>query len=313
MSDSGTPVFERGPQLRGVLLAASDEAVVQLVAARHARLRLSSDDIRDVKLSAFLIEIDSGHLSGRFHLGDGSFLYDDSSCARVAALGGLSRDRFIAAVSRLLEAGALVVRDGVEGRFVFADRVLRPAGAAEYIDWHSVGVRLEGRSPAFLVLRSVLDAMRAPWDWISLTYELLAEHSCYSLGMVRHGVGQLVAAGVLERRIHAGRGHGYRCTAWALGRGSEAAVVPDVVLQADRPAGSIATGNVVSSTYGAVESGPLKSEAPAVSGDSELTVEIGGLLLRLPVGTEIRMRVEPNGVSSYEVGPHLKFKQQGPS
>jgi len=25
------------------------------------------------------------------------------------------------------------------------------------------------------------------------------------------------------------------------------------------------------------------------------------------------MRVEPNGVSSYEVGPHLKFKQQGPS
>jgi len=310
----GQLAIERGPQLRGVVVAASDELVVQLIIARHARSRLMADEIRDVKLSTLLIEIDSGHLSGRLHLGSGSFVYDDSSCARLASLGGLSRERFAIAVRRLLEASALVVRENMGAQqFVFAERVLRPAGAAEYVDWQSVSARLQGRTPAFLVLRSVLDAMRTPWDWISLTYELLAEHSCYSLGMVRHGIAQLVNARVLDRTTHAGRGHGYRCSAWALGRASWPAPPPVVV-----PEGNLADHRSSSQDVAIpLAAEPLSKSQPVESsggsaGDCELTVEIGGLVLRLPIGTEIRMQVEPGGISSYTVGPHLRFKQEIP-
>jgi hypothetical protein len=164
------PAVSVRPELDGPLVAVSYEAVVQLIALRHPRWRLGSDELRDIKLVALLVEIDSGHLSGKLHVGDGSFRYDDPSSKRIAATGGISQERVTAAIGRLLEAGVMLAVDGADPGLVFSERVLRPAGAAEYVDWHSVAARLFGRTTALLILRSALDLMRLPWQWVSLTY-----------------------------------------------------------------------------------------------------------------------------------------------
>jgi hypothetical protein len=308
--------YEVRPGLRGVLLAASDSVVVQAIAARFARSPLVLEEMRDIKLVTLLIETDSGHLSGKRHLGTDSLVYSEDSTAHLASLGGISRDRVAIAIGRLLEAGVLAIRDGVEGQLVFTDRVLRPAGAAEYVDWQSVGHRLQGRMPALLVLRSVLDAMRAPWDWTSLTYDVLATHSSYSLGMARHGVTQLLKAGVLDRSAHAGRGHEYRCSSWALGRGTDV-VLPSVPVQHPVLQGvkAVDTSQSVPSSRATVGNPVVVATQDSARGSvpigasNEMTVEVGGLVLRLPVGTEIHMRLDGNSVS-YEIGPHLRLKQQ---
>jgi hypothetical protein len=304
--------YEARPGLRGILLAASDSAVMQAIAARFARSSLLLEEMRDVKLITLLIETDSGHLSGKLHLSAGSLVYSEDATDRLASLGGISRERVAIAIGRLLEAGVLVVREGVEGQLVFADRVLRPAGAAEYLDWQSVGSRLHGKAPALLVLRSVLDAMRAPWDWTSLTYDVLAEHSSYSLGMARHGVTQLLKAGVLDRSAHAGRGHEYRCSSWALGRGTEV-VLPSVPAQPPGSPGAknLDTSQPVNALRRAGGGTPVVPAQISASPNAlgEMTVEIGGLVLRVPAGTEIRMHLDGNN-ASYEIGPHLRVKQQ---
>jgi hypothetical protein len=310
MTRMGT-ASEIWPRLREPALGISDEAIVQAVAGRYARSRLTSEELRDVKLAAFLVEVSTANEVGKKVLD-----HSDDSVTRLASLGGVSRARVVAALTRLLDAGVLIRREGDPPQLSFAERVLKPAAVAAHIDWAAVSARLQGRSPAWLVLRSVLDAMRAPWNWVPLTYEVLAQQSCYSVGMARHGVSQLVGTGVLERSTHAGRGHEYRCSQWALGEPANGMVEPS---QNDRstplerevhresvpemPRAPVPSYRSVSEPR-AVASG---SERPAV--DSELRVEIGGLVLRLPVGTEIRMRVGDDGAPIYEVGPHLKFSQ----
>jgi len=41
-----------------------------------------------------------------------------------------------------------------------------------------------------------------------------------------------------------------------------------------------------------------------------MVVEIGGLVVQVPSGTEIRMTVDADGISHYEVGPHLRFTER---
>jgi len=268
--------------------------------------------MRDIKLVAFLVDKETG-----IEVGDRTFPHQDESIKRLATLGGISRERVTAALARLLDAGALMRREGDPVQLAFAERVLGPAGVAEYIDWPAVSARLHGRTPALLLLRSVLDAMRAPWDWASLTYDVLGEQSYYSPGMARHGVGQLLQAGVLERNTHAGRGHEYRCSPWALGQtASQADLSPltgralpvEQISASDTRTYDLPSGRMLQNATRTEERvGPSGHRQVAV--DSELRVEIGGLVLRLPVGTEIRMRVGDDGAPIYEVGPHLRFSQ----
>ena len=299
------------PRLREPALGVSDEAVVQAIAGRYARSRLTSEEVRDAKLVAFLVEI--GNSS---EISTGGLDHSDDSLKRLATLGGVSRARVAAAVNRLLDAGVLVRREGDPPQLSFSERVVQPAGVVAHIDWPAVSARLHGRSPAWLIFRSVLESMRAPWDWVSLTYDALAEQSCYSVGMARHGVSQLVSVGVLERSVHAGRGHEYRCSPWAFGELASAApeshsanratplerVVPRESVP-EMPRARAGSYSDLSERRATASAG----ERPAA--DSELRVEIGGLVLRLPVGTEIRMRVGDDGAPVYEVGPHLKFSQ----
>jgi hypothetical protein len=298
-----------GPRLQSTELSggtASGELASQLVAARHVHAHLAPDDIRDVKLIVLLIEVESGRLSGRFSVPT-LLPYSADVLGRIAALGGVSRNRVSRAITRLLEAGALIVRESPDPCLLFVERVLQPAGAAAYLDWPSVVDRIRGHAPALLVLRSLVDRLRMPWEWTSVTYQDLGELSCYSLGMVRHGTDQLLDAGVLERRAHAGRGHEYRCSAWALGRGTEE-ISPtpsgrgvDTVLQPRATPASQKLQEKESHSGSAVVSG-LAASAPG-----ETTVEIGDLVVRVPAGTLIRMQATPDGAIVYHVGPHLRL------
>jgi hypothetical protein len=284
---------------------------VQLVVARHIHVRLALDDLRDVRLVVLLMEVESGRLAGRRNI-PAPFPYSAEALSRLAGIGGISRARVSTVVTRLMEAGALTLEEGPDPRLVFVERLLQPAGSAEYLDWPSVVNSLHGHTPALLVLRSVLDYLQSPSEWVSVTYHDLAERSSYSVGMVRYGIDQLAKAGVLERRMHAGRGHEYRCTAWALGRsaiGSTTSLpVGDLVESLPSPPGlkvrdpeatppsSITTGSIVAGQV------PAADEVPAA-----VTVQVGDVIVQVPAGTVIRMQVTSDGATVYHVGPHLRL------
>jgi hypothetical protein len=302
-------MLETQPQFQGALPAASDDLVMQLIAARHVHPRLPIDRLRDIKLLVLLLDVAGGNLAGVRHVGLKGLEYNDSGVEHLAQLAGISRDRVSFAITHLLEVGAVSVLGAPEPRLVFGDRVLRAAGAAEYVDWQSVVHCLRGHGPPLLVFRAVLDAMRRPWDWTSLTYEILAERSCYSLGMVRHGVTRLLTEGVLERSIHAGRGHEYRCSAWALGdppaavgRGNS------TISQPAREAHTTSDAGAESPRLIAGDRPASTTQIPA--GEGEMIVEVGGLTVHVPAGTVIRMQTGVDGLPYFEIGSHLRLRQR---
>lgn len=294
-------------QLTGVANAVSAELAVQLVAARHVHAQLAADDIRDVRLVILLMEIESGRLSGGLTL-PALVSYSPDVLARLARRGGVSQARVRTAINRLLEAGALIVQEGPDPHLVFVERVLQPVGAAEYITWPSVVDVIGGHTPALLVLRTLLDCFRLPWDWTSVTYQDLAERCCYSLGMIRHGIDQLIDASVLERQVHAGRGHEYRCSAWALGRNDRrGALETGASMQTESAASPVVRSGSAGDTR-TIQA--ASASAPPVASLGETTIEIGDVVVRVPPGTVIRMEITADGTTVYHVGSHLRFTQR---
>jgi len=282
---------------------------VQLIAARYVRTPLDPGAVRDIKLVVLLLEADGGRLARGLNSGPAGVVYNALTAGRLAELGGISRERLTAAITRLVEAGALLVEDGVDPRLVFAERVLRPAGANEHVDWMSVLARLQGQTTALLLIQAVLEMMRVPWEWVALPYEMLAERAYYSLGMVRHGMQQLLAAGMLERSSHSGRSHEYRCSSLVLHGGPR--YTERVAADARMTSTSLADVPTRSPSRPAVSpTPPVEASGTAATSGSPaaMVVEIGGLVLRLPEGTVISMGVDGTGATVYEVGPHLRIK-----
>jgi hypothetical protein len=292
--------------LDAVLLAVSDDAVVHLLGAAFGRVPLGSEGLRDAKLAAFLLDVDSGRyathrLPQAVEIGTTGRVLE-----RLAALAGISVLRARTAVARLIEAGVLeAVGDSVGGRLQFSTPSLRPAAVPQFVDWIAVLGALAGHAPALSVLRASMDLMHIPGEWTRLTYEMLALRSCYSVGMAQRGIGQLLGAGVVERSVHAGRGHDYRLTSWALGRGARV-----------HPSVAAVTGSNEEQYVGAAVG---KAELPTMSPEvrtpmgtetGTMVVELGGLVVRVPVGTEIRMTVGADGVPVYELGPDLRISRR---
>lgn len=281
----------------------SDDLVVQLVATAFARTPLEIDELREVRLVAFLLDI-SGRVGNKQLIardleGPRIVVADD----RLKSLAGLSAQRIQRSISRLVEARVLEqIADDPPGWFRLAPKAMQPGGLSHYVSWSAVIAKIAGRVPAILLLRAVLDLIVVPWDWTRLTYDQLAARASYSLGMAQRGVMQLVESAVLERASHSGRGHEYRLSSWALGRGSipvSAQTFPDDIretISGER----IQAGNSL--------------QQSVVANDnltSMMAVEIGGLILRVPVGTEIRMTLGADSMLHYEVGSELKISRRG--
>jgi hypothetical protein len=282
---------------------------MQLVAGRYIRSPLDPAAIRDLRLLILLLEIDKGRFSRKIQLREVGFAYNAQSSGRLASLAGISRDRVAAGITRLVEAGVLLVEDGVDPCLVFAERVLHAAGAPEHIDWSSILPRLEGQTPSLVVLQVALEMMRVPWEWTSLAYEALAERAYYSLGMVRHGMSQLLTAGVLERSSHSGRSHEYRCSSVALyGAPRYADLAPATPPVRSLPPSVESSTHVPKLTREAVSVTANSPDTVTSVPQATTVVEIGGLVLRVPEGTVITMGVDASGASVYEIGPHMKVK-----
>jgi hypothetical protein len=288
------------------LLAVSDDAVVHLLGGAFGRAPLGSEELRDAKLAAFLLDVDSGRyashrLAQPVQLGTTGRVLE-----RLAALAGISILRARRAIAHLSEAGVLEAVGGhVSDRLEFSKASLRPAAVLQFVDWLAVLSVLAGRGPALSVLRASMDLMHIPWEWTRLTYETLALHACYSVGMAQRGIGQLLSVGVIERSIRAGRGHDYRLTSWALGRGPR--ILPPV---------AAVTASAEEQYAGAVVN---QVEVPAVLPEAgtamrtdagTMVVELGGLVVRVPAGTEIRMTMGADGVPVYELGPDLRIRRR---
>jgi hypothetical protein len=283
-------------------LGVSDDMVVRAAASAFARTPLSSEQLRDIKLVVFLMDVDSGRLDA-FRISDRPPLPVLSTWIdRLSLLGGISKARVSAAVQHLFEAQVLVraTELGI-GRFDFSAAVLQPLSVAHHVAWQAVMPVLSGHTAPLLLMRAAIDLIPIPWEWSRLTHERLAEHSCYSVGMVQKALESLLDTGVLERSVRVGRGHDYRFSAWALGkapaartRGSrERETRTDYVPPVDvRP-------QAVSTPF--AESGVNKDNA---------VVEVGGVVMQLPAGTQVRMSVDGQGVCWYEIGPDFKIKSR---
>lgn len=276
----------------------SDDLVVQLVGAAFARAPLGLDEFRDVRLIAFLLDISARtseqQLARQSSETSHVVVVDD----RLRSLSGLSAGRVQRSLSRLLEARVLEqAANDPPSWFRLAPRVMRPAGLDQYVSWTVVATKIAGHVPAILLLRAILDLVTVPWDWTRLTYDQLAARASYSLGMAQRGVMQLLELGVVERANHSGRGHDYRLSPWALGRGP----IPEPVRVIAQAVGQISQG----------ERTQVSDSARRPDVMSTMAVEIGGLVLRVPIGTEIRMTIGADGGLQYEVGSELKITPRG--
>lgn len=296
--------------LESLALAASDELVVRTIAATFARTPLPIDELRDAKLLAFVMDIDAGRLTALRVPECPPFPPVSAWVDRLSTVSGLSKPRVITATRALIDAGVLVPLNELgPGRFDFSVRVLKPIGTAQYIAWPTIMEMLSGRAAALLVLRAVTDLTTVPWEWTRLTHEVVAEHACYSIGMVQKGLEDLLKAGIVERAARAGRGHDYRFSQWALGRGGAApqplrrdvSTPPDSLpLELPLPAFSTEVAQVAA--------GDRSIEKPART--DKVTVQVGGIVMQLPAGTEIRMSVDDDGTCWYDVGPDFKVKSR---
>jgi hypothetical protein len=271
-----------------------------MIASVFARSPLAVDEMRDARVIAFLLDVSSRNATNALQHGaedeSRAIVIDD----RVGLLTGLSRQRLSQGVARLLEARVLErsADDPIQW-FRLSSAVMQPVGADQYIDWQAVVPKIAGHNAAVLLLRVVLDLVVIPWEWTRLTYDRLATRAAYSLGMAQRGVSQLLELEVLERDGHLGRGHDYRLSAWALGRGP--ALIQEGMLSQEASSQNVAVAR---------SSVPVSAKnlpAPSVAGTSTMAVEIGGLIFRVPVGTEIQMTVGPNGEMQYQVGSELKI------
>jgi hypothetical protein len=281
----------------------SDDLVVQLVAGAFARSPLEVDELRDLRLVAFLLDILARSLNGQLatqYAGESCIVVVDD---RLRSFTGLSAVRVQRSLSQLLEARVLEqAADDPPGWFRFTPKVMQSAGLGQYVDWGAVTTKIAGRISAILLLRAILDLVIIPWDWTRLTYDQLAARASYSLGMAQRGVTQLLELGVVERASHSGRGHDYRLSSWALGRGP---ILESVQAPVDRAGKPVSHGRIEPAHR---EQKPVVADANATS---SMAVEIGGLVLRVPVGTEIRMTVGADGELHYEVGSELKITHRG--
>lgn len=283
----------------------TDEAVIRLIGAAFVRTPLSAEELRDSRLVAFLLDVGSSRFVAD-RIGDVIRVSPAAIAGdRLAAITGLSVNRAQRAMARLVEAQVLEqLPESSPGWFRFSAAVICPVSVDQHIDWSAVLSKIAGHGSAALVLRVVVDSMEIPWDWSRLTYEVVAARASYSIGMAQRGISQLMRFGILERLAHAGRGHDYRLSAWAMGR----ALAP--VTQETRR--EMLSEETSSHRIVATKSNLI---VPVLDTDSTPTstmaVEIGGLIVRVPVGTEIRMTIGVNGESSYQVGPELKITRRG--
>ncbi len=301
LTDSGLydrPLIDVDTLLRGV----SDDLVVQAVATAFARNPLETDELRDIRLVVFLMDV-LGRTS------DQQVVQQSSESSRVVvaddrlrSFTGLSAGRMQRSLSRLVEARVLEQSaNDPPGWFRLAPKAMGPVGLDQYVSWSGVAGKIAGRISAILLLRAILDLVIVPWDWTRLTYEQLAARASYSIGMAQRGVAQLLESGVLERASHSGRGHDYRLSSWALGRGT----IPESTQQISLSAAAETPRGSVQQTVSVQQSAVMKPGAT-----STMAVEIGGLVLRVPVGTEIRMAVGADGEMHYEVGSDLKITRR---
>lgn len=289
------------------LRAPSDDAVVELLAAAFARLPLPPDALRDAKLVAFLLDVESGRYASD-RVADITGNSVPVLVDRLVRESGISEERVHRAMDRLQQAGALERTSlATHGqRVVFLPAVLQVAGSVQYVDWPTVLGVLSGRTPALLILRAVLDLTQVPWAWGSLTYDALALRACYSVGMAQRGVSQLLAAHVLERAVRTGRGHDYRLSPWALGR----APVPRDVRGAEPDEVKPPVSEHIAQQHSVGHGHQVRQTVPdelRPSATDVMAVEVGGLILRIPAGTEIRMVLGADGRASYEIGPDLRI------
>jgi hypothetical protein len=283
---------------------------VRAVAAAFARTPLGTDELRDAKLLAFVMDIDSGRLTALRVPECPPFPPVSAWVERLSTISGLSKPRVTAGTRVLIDAGVLVpLNDLGPGRFDFSVRVLKPIGTAQYIAWPPLVATLAGRAAALLVLRAVTDLTTVPWEWTRLTHEVVAEHACYSIGMVQKGLDDLMKVGILERSVRAGRGHDYRFTPWALGRG------PAAPRQLPRDVSPPRDDLPLESSPPAFSADVVQAPARGPSADrsahtDRVTVQVGGVVMQLPAGTEIRMSVDGDGVCWYDIGPDFKVKSR---
>ncbi len=277
-----------------VPLVVSDALVVRAIGAAFVRTPLMAEDLRAAKVVAFVLD---RLCRPQMSVLDGDVIPLD--VAHVGELTGMSRLRTEQAVTVLRQSGVLVDASENPGCVVFSGSVVRAEPVGYALSWPEILPVIAGQTATLLTLCACVDLLTVPWELTSLTYQALMLHTCYSLGMVQRWLTGLINAGIVERSLRTGRGHEYRFSTWSLGRGAAP------VRRTDERV--VTTPTVVAkpaSATGAATASSTTSEA------SPMTVEIGGLVVRLPVGTEIEMTVSADGVPSYAIGPDLRIRRQ---
>ena len=200
-----------------------------------------------------------------------------------------------------------VTRRDSRGWVQVDETVWEPAPVLAAVAWDVIRERLrEGRvslAPELALVRALAlqgasgmnDARdRENAGWCSISYAELAEITLFKRSAVMQGMAALQAVNILEQDERSGRRARWRLTPAALGQ-DEPAVGRGVSTQGDELATTLPQN---------VSPLPAVSRAP-VGGSQDVTIQVAGLSLTVPIGTSVRVAVDNAGRRHYHIGDDL--------
>ena len=272
----------------------SDLAVVRALQTHFARRTLPAEKVRAARLVALVASARAGGTELDRGLTPWTVEFPLDTAVIAPALR-LQLRQAEEAIRCLCDAGVLaVVRTAGTVRYRIAEEVYERSNTGDSLDWPAVLARLEGEPAAMLVARALVDLLPASSaGWGTVPLSVLGEHTGYGTITARKGKDVLVRAGLLEEEPQAGHTSRFRFSDFAHEVGSAPAMQSPVAAAA-----TSASATPVASTPTA--SIPVLEAAPA-----EVPLQVGGLELRVPPGTSIRIEADAHGRQTIRVGSHL--------
>lgn len=275
----------------------SDLAVVRALQARHARKALSIEKLRAAKLVALVAFVRAGETEMERGAEPWTVEFPLEIPSTAAALG-LQPRQMEEAIGHLRGAGVFSeVQTAGTVRYRLSEAVYERSGTGDALDWPAILARLEGEPAALLVARAFADLLPAPFAaWSTVRLTALGEHTGYGTITARKGKDVLVELGIVEENSQAGQTSGFRFTDFARGR----APSPSAASRAESTTPVMEQPGSAASLSARVTATAVPTTEPG-----EVSLQVGGLELRVPRGTVVRVEVDRLGRQTIRVGEHL--------
>jgi len=252
--------------------------------------RLSPEEQREAELVAFVIwgERRAQAQARGESVEDGPV---EASAERLARTTGVGEKAVRTALERLKRSGVLEEEDG-ETRLT--PLALRTEPMALDVQWPWVFRQVEGKTTPLLSTWALAQRINPPDEWAPVEFDSIGKVTRTSLRTIGRAMEVLESRGVVGREHRPGKADLYRFTERALGRAAslkqDDGTVREPTSRRIPPASSVS------------------AEAPEGTRGTTRVMEVGGLQIKVPMGTEVTMEIGPNGEVYCRLAPRWRIR-----